>query len=576
MDNNELIKIAEEYTGFEKNDLFKSEVSDLIKNKDYNELNDRFFKQLDFGTGGIRGVIGGGYNRINPYIIQKTTQGLANYINKAVEKGSGSVVIGYDSRRYSDLFAKDAALVLCANNIKVYLFTSLRPTPEISFATRELGSTAGIVLTASHNPAEYNGYKVSWSDGGQIVAPHDKLIIEEVKKASDISIMDEKEALEKGLLKYIDKEVDKPYMEMVEGCFIRKDLIREKGRELKIVYTPLHGAGRIPVEKALSKAGIDVVTVPEQAEPDGNFPTVEFPNPEEASAMKMAVDLAKKEKADLVMGTDPDSDKIGIAVPSGKGDEYVLINGNQLGSMLAHYILSALESTGRIPEKGAVIKTIVTTELQRKIGRSFGVKVYDVLTGFKWIAKLIADFEKTGEKYIFGGEESYGFLVSDKVRDKDAVSAAALTAEMALYNLSEGRSVLEYLDLIYEKYGYYKEDLISKTFKGEKGLKIMSSLMEKLRNTPPASLGSIKVSEIKDYNTGVVCEGLRLPDSNVLQYSLSDGSLVTVRPSGTEPKIKFYISCCESAESGLLKAKETAGRKVSDIKQDIEKIISEL
>ncbi len=576
MDNNELIKIAEEYTGLERNESFRSEVTELIKNNEFDELNDRFFKQLDFGTGGIRGVIGGGYNRINPYIIQKTTQGLANYINTAVENGKGSVVIGYDSRRYSDLFAKEAALVLCANNIKVYLFTSLRPTPEISFAIRQLGSTAGIVLTASHNPAEYNGYKVSWSDGGQIVAPHDKLIIEEVKKASEISMMSEEDAVAKGLLEYIDSEVDEKYLEMVKNCFIRKDLVREKGRELKIVYTPLHGAGRVPVEKALSEAGIDVITVPEQAEPDGNFPTVEFPNPEEASAMKMAVDLAKKEKADLVMGTDPDSDRIGIAVPSGKGDEYVLINGNQLGSMLAHYILSSLDESGKIPEKGAVVKTIVTTELQRKIGASFGVRVYDVLTGFKWIAKLIADFEKTGEKYIFGGEESYGFLVSDKVRDKDAVSAAALTAEMALYNFAEGRSVLEYLDSIYEEYGYYKEGLISKTFKGEKGLKIMSSLMENLRNNPPETLGGIRTDEVRDYEKDVVREGLTLPRSNVLQYSLEDGSLVTVRPSGTEPKIKFYISCCEEADMGLDTAREKADRKVSEITEDIDKIISKL
>ncbi len=574
MNNNKLIKDAQEYIKFEKNESFRAEVAALVKNESYEELSDRFFKQLDFGTGGIRGVIGGGYNRINPYIIRKTTQGLANYINKAVN--NGSVVIGYDSRRYSDLFAKEAALVLCANNIKVYLFTSLRPTPEISFAIRQLGATSGIVLTASHNPAEYNGYKVSWSDGGQIVTPHDKLIIEEVKKATDIKMLTEDEAVSKGLLKYIDKEVDDKYLEMVKDCFIRKNLVREKGKQLKIVYTPLHGAGRVPVEKALFEAGIDVITVPEQAEPDGNFPTVEFPNPEEASAMKMAVDLAKKEKADLVMGTDPDSDRIGIAVPSGRGDEYVLINGNQLGSMLAYYILSSLSEENRIPDKGAIVKTIVTTELQRKIGQGFGVKVYDVLTGFKWIAKLIADFEKTGEKYIFGGEESYGFLVSDKVRDKDAVSAAALTAEMALYNFSKGRTVLEYLDVIYKEFGYYKEGLISETFKGEKGLNIMTSLMNNLRNNPPSTLGGIKVSEVRDYEKDVIIEGLTLPKSNVLQFPLEDGSLVTVRPSGTEPKIKFYISCCENDTSDLEKAKSISDSKVLNIKKDIGKIISEL
>ncbi len=574
MEKNDLIRLADEYIGLEKNRVFSDEISGLLKKENFDELNDRFYKQLDFGTGGIRGIIGGGYNRINPYIIQKTTQGLANYINRAVKSGSGSVAIAYDSRRYSDIFAKEAALVLCANNIKVYLFTSLRPTPELSFAVRHLGCTAGIVLTASHNPAEYNGYKVSWSDGAQIVEPHDRLIIEEVKKAgSDIRMMDEKEALKRGILEYIDSRVDKPYMEMVESCFIRKDLIREKGKDLKIVYTPLHGAGRTPVETALSNAGINVITVPEQAEPDGNFPTVEYPNPEEASAMKMALELGKKEKADLVMGTDPDSDRIGIAVPD-RG-EYVLINGNQLGSMLSYYILSSMDMKGAV-EKGAIIKTIVTTELQRLIGESFGVKVYDVLTGFKWIAKLIADFEKTGETYLFGGEESYGFLVTDRVRDKDAVSAAALTAEMALYNLSNGMSVIEYLDSIYEKYGYFREDLISKTFKGEKGLKVMGALMDSLRTKTPVKLGGLKTASVRDYLKGVVIEGLTLPSSNVLQFTLEEGSIVTVRPSGTEPKIKFYISCRENPGAALDKAKEAVIKKISDIKQDINRIIENI
>ena len=383
--------------------------------------------------------------------------------------------------------------------------------------------------------------------------------------------MDENSALNAGLLEYIDSSIDIPYLEMVESCFIRKNLIKEKGKELKIVYTPLHGAGRMLVENALSKAGVDVITVPEQAEPDGNFPTVKSPNPEEGSAMKMAIDLAKKVKADLVMGTDPDSDRIGIAVPA--GDDYVLITGNQLGSMLAHYILSSL-SEKSLPAKSAIIKTIVTTELQRLIGDSFGVKVYDVLTGFKWIAKLIGEFEKTGEIYLFGGEESYGFLVSSKVRDKDAVSAAALITEMALYNLTNGKSIISYLDSIYEQYGYFKEDLISKTFKGEKGLNAMGTLMETLRNAPPEKLGSINVEKVKDYLKGIVSEGITLPLSNVLQFFLVDGSIVTVRPSGTEPKIKFYISSREKGGLALEKAKESVGKKVSAIKQDINDIIA--
>ncbi|MDX9800337.1 MAG: phospho-sugar mutase [Spirochaetia bacterium] len=581
MENREIKKLAEQYIKFEKNKEFSDEVSKLLSDENYSELGDRFYTELDFGTGGIRGVIGGGYNRINPFIIKKTTQGLANYINKAVSSSGsgekrGSVAIAYDSRRFSPLFAKEAALVLCANNIKVYLFTSLRPTPQLSFAVRELGCTAGIVITASHNPAEYNGYKVSWSDGGQVVEPHDRLIIDEVRKSSGENIreMREKDAVDKKLLQYIDREIDEPYLDMVKGCYLRPDLVREKGKTLKIVYTPLHGAGRIPVEKALKDAGIDVITVPEQAEPDGEFPTVKYPNPEEASAMALALKLAGEVDADLVMGTDPDSDRIGIAVPDrddGKG--FTLINGNQLGSMLAYYILSTLKAQGRMPDKPAIIKTIVTTELQRLIGESFGVTVYDVLTGFKWIADLIAGFEKTGENYVFGGEESYGFLVGTRVRDKDAVSAAVVTAEMTLFGRENGMSVLDFLNSIYEKYGYFRESQVSGTFKGQSGLKIMKNLMSSMRGTPPSDFDGIKVIETRDYKNRIIINNITLPEADVLQFILEERSMITVRPSGTEPKIKFYISCREKPGKKLEQAKSDAADKAAAMEKDIKKII---
>lgn len=580
LNEKELTELAGQYIKSEKDNSFCKEIETLLADKKFDELNDRFYKELDFGTGGIRGIIGGGFNRINPFIIKKTTQGLANYINKAVGNGNGSAVIAFDSRRCSSLFALETALVLCGNNIKTYLFTSLRPTPELSFAVRYLKCTAGIVITASHNPAVYNGYKVSWSDGGQVVTPHDKLIIEEVRKSSleMIQSLPEKEALEKGLLKYIDKEVDQPYLDMVKECFFRPDLVKEKGKEIKIVYTPLHGAGRVLVETALSAAGIDVVTVPEQAEPDGNFPTVQFPNPEEASAMKLAIELAEKEKADLVIGTDPDSDRIGIAVPNkaggATGESYLLINGNQLGSLLVYYISSTLKEQNKLPAKPAIIKTIVTTELQRLIGESFGIKVYDVLTGFKWIADMIASFDKTGEKYICGGEESYGFLVTDKVRDKDAVSAAAVVAEIALYCRSNGMTILDYLNSIYEKYGYFKESLVSGTFKGEKGLLVMKNLMTELREKPFKTLGGIAVKEIRDYNIGVTINNVPIPKSDVLQFILEDGSIVSVRPSGTEPKVKFYLSCREKPNKNLQEAKASVDTKAAQIEKELKDVIA--
>ena len=577
MEQNELLELAREYIAAENHPHFKEEMQSLLDAQDYDELSDRFYTQLSFGTGGLRGVIGGGYNRMNPLMVRRTTQGLACYIKENSGSSAPSVAIAFDSRNFSSDFAETAALTLCANGIKAYLFSSLRPTPVLSFAVRELGCTSGIVVTASHNPKEYNGYKVYWSDGGQIIAPHDTGIIEEVRAVEgEIPSMGRAEAEQAGLLVSIDREIDDAFVELIKSYSLRKELMHERGKELKVVYTPLHGTGTMMVERILSEAGIQVITVPEQREPDGDFPTVKSPNPEEASAMKMALELAASEKADLVMGTDPDSDRLGIAVPD-KDGSYLLLNGNQLGSLLVDYILLSHSEAGTMPSNPRIVKTIVTTELQRLIAESYGAESYDVLTGFKYIADLMKRFEFTGEEYIFGGEESYGFLVEREVRDKDAVSAAFLTAEMALYNRSLGRSVLDHLNDIYKRFGLYRESLISAVFKGERGAKTMSELMETLRSSPPEKIGESGVEKVKDYLDGTTLdrtkgsreENIDLPSSNVLQFLLADGSMVTARPSGTEPKIKFYASCCSATGVPLDEAEDAVRRKLEAIEADI-------
>jgi len=576
---NNIKEKAAEYLDFEENEYFRNELIEVLEKGTEGELSDRFYTDLGFGTGGLRGVIGGGYNRMNPYTVRKATQGLADYINKQTK--GGSVAIAYDSRNYSDLFAREAALTLCANGIKVFLFTALRPTPELSYAVRELGATAGIVVTASHNPPEYNGYKVYWSDGGQITPPHDSGIIEMVNAVRNPEkAMNEKDALEAGLLEYMDKEIDDAYIAMVKKYFLNPELIKNKGCELKVVYTPLHGTGTMLVERILGELGIEVVTVPQQREPDGNFPTVDYPNPEEASAMQMALDLGKKLGADLVLGTDPDADRLGIAVPDTRGD-YVLVSGNQLGCLLGDYIFSELKRQDRMPEKPVLIKTIVTTELQRLIGESYGADVVDVLTGFKYIGEKIREFETTGQNYVFGGEESYGYLVETEVRDKDAVSAAVLTAEMALVDRDRGLSLLDHLNDIYRRFGYFKEIMVSKTFKGQSGLEKIDSLMSVLRENTPEAFGMSRVKLVRDYSKRIETEpasgrekAITLPVSNVLQFVLEDQSIITVRPSGTEPKIKFYASC--RAAEGLTQEKAAAEveDKLSKIKEDIEAVCS--
>jgi phosphoglucomutase len=585
MDNSTIVQKAQEYLLLEKNPGFRKDIQELLEKNDISGLHERFWQELAFGTGGIRGVIGGGYNRLNSFIIRKTTQGLANYIKRSVPAAGASAVIAFDSRHFSDLFSQEAAEVLCGNGITTYLFSSLRPTPELSFAVRFLKATAGIVVTASHNPPEYNGYKVYWSDGGQIVAPQDKEIVDEVRKVEGRTIvsMEKEQAVKKGLLKIIDKEIDGPFIDMVKRLSLRPALVREKGAGLKVVYTPLNGAGAMPVERALGEMGIRVTFVEEQKRPDGDFPTVSFPNPEEASAMKMAIDLAIKEKADLVLGTDPDADRLGIAVPDTTG--YILVTGNQLGALLLDYIVTARREAGTLPANAVVIKSIVTTELQRLIAEDSGVACIDVLTGFKYIGQKIHEFEsgKTDGTFVFGTEESYGFLVGTDVRDKDAVSAATMTAEMAAFHRSRGSSVMGRLSELHEKYGYFEEALLSRYFKGEKGMQIMSGLMAGLRESPPRTIAGQKVVLVKDYlkrrsfspDRASEAAAIELPPSDVLQFLCADQSIISARPSGTEPKIKFYVSCrCRPGMQLDAARRETAGR-ISIIKGEINAIIEE-
>ena len=553
-------KLAHEYIEAEQFPLFRDQVAELLAQIEQDsceraqtKLYERFYKSLSFGTGGLRGEIGGGRNRINCYTIRKATQGLAQYICQNVDKDKRHVCLAYDSRNYSDLFAKEAALILCANGIRSTLFTSLRPTPELSFAVRQLGCCAGIVVTASHNPAKYNGYKVYWDDGAQVVSPHDTGIIAQVEAVSgELPAISEQEATDQGLLHWVDKEIDDPYIEMLASQSLRPELFQKPS--IQLVYTPLHGAGRHSVEMALKRLGIEVFTVPEQAEPDGNFPTTPFPNPEIAPAMKLALNYAKQRSADLVLGTDPDADRLGIAVPDTNG-EYILISGNQLGAMLCDYLFQTLKEQQRLPSNAAFVNTIVTSNLQNRIARSYGVTDFKVLTGFKYIAALLREWEQSGDyHYIFGCEESYGYLIGSAVRDKDAVSATLATVEMALWNAKQGRSLLNYLNDIYMRYGYYQETLIDHYFEGSQGSKTMNLMMENLRKESPSEIGGIQMESIKDYLEGTttviesseVSHDIALPKSNVIQFYGVEGSIITARPSGTEPKIKFYASCVSS------------------------------
>lgn len=533
-------------------DATKEELVSIAENE--KEIEDRFYKDLEFGTGGLRGVIGAGSNRINKYTVRKATQGLANYINKqgkaAAEAG---VVIAYDSRRMSSEFAKETALVLNANGIKSYLYSELQPTPILSFSVRELNATAGVVITASHNPPQYNGYKVYWSDGGQIPPERAEEIIKEINAVDSfdkIVTMDQKEAEDKGLLCWIGEEVLKKYIDRVKGLCVNPQLVKEWGKDLKIIYTPLHGSGNKPVRRVLKEVGFEqVAVVPEQEMPDPNFSTVSYPNPEEKEAFNLAIEMAKRDGADIIIGTDPDCDRVGAVVKNREGD-YIVLTGNQVGSLLVDYILGAKKQKGDLPQNGVIIKTIVTSEMGREIAKSYGIETIDTLTGFKFIGEKINEFEKTGEhSFIFGYEESYGYLAGDFVRDKDAVIASLLVCEMAAYYKSRGMSLYEGLVELWEKYGYYNEVLKSINMEGKEGMERIKAIMDELRSNPPKQLNDVKVARIEDYLESKAynlsedkTEDIVLPVSNVLRYILADGSWFCVRPSGTEPKIKLYFS----------------------------------
>ena len=553
----------EKYNEWINSDIINEEIKDELKNiKDEKEIEDRFYKDLDFGTGGLRGIIGAGSNRMNIYTVSKATQGFANYLNESFE--NPSVAVAYDSRNMSKEFATAAALTLCANGVKVFLYESLRPTPVLSFAVRHLNCKGGIVVTASHNPKQYNGYKVYDEFGGQVTDEKANKIISLVNEVKDFSMiknMSEEEALNKGLLVYIGEDVDKAYIDEVKNLTIRKELVKEKAKDLKIIYTPIHGSGNIPVRRVLSELGYsNVKVVKEQEEPNGNFPTAPYPNPEMPQVFELALEMAKQESPDIIFGTDPDCDRIGVVVKESNG-EFKVLTGNQTGLLLTHYVLSALKETNSLPENGVVIKTIVTTEGARKIAEDFGIELMDVLTGFKYIGEKIREFRESGDKkYLFGFEESYGYLAGEFVRDKDAVIASMLIAEMTLYYKEQGMSLYEALIKLYEKYGYYKETLISIELEGKEGQEKIASCIDALRNSPIESVEGVKISTKLDYklsleeSNGVKSE-IKLPKSNVLKYILEDGSSFVVRPSGTEPKMKIYLavkgSSLENAESEI-------------------------
>ena len=515
------------------------------------EIEDRFYRQLEFGTGGLRGVIGAGTNRMNIYTVRQATQGLANYIISQNGQDKG-VAIAYDSRIMSPEFSDEAALCLNANGIKTYRFESLRPTPELSFSVRELGCIAGIVITASHNPREYNGYKVYWEDGAQITAPKDAQIIGEVnaiKDYAEIKKMTTEEAKVAGLYEVIGKEIDDKYMEALKKLVLHPEAIKQMASSLKIVYTPLHGTGNVPVRRVLKELGFEQVTVvPEQELPDGNFPTVSYPNPEDKKAFALALDLAKKVDADLVLATDPDADRLGVYAKDTKTGEYKVFTGNMSGMLICEYEMSQKKALGILPDNGALVTTIVSSNMAQAVAKEYGMKFIECLTGFKYIGEQIKFFEQTGSnEYVFGFEESYGCLVGTHARDKDAVVAVMALCEAAAYYKTQGITLWDQMLNIYNKYGYYKEDLFTMTFKGADGAKKMQDMMDAYRKNTPKQVGAYKVLRLRDYKNDVITDlatgettPTGLPKSNVLYFELENDAWFCVRPSGTEPKIKFY------------------------------------
>ncbi len=569
------MEYLEKYEQWLNNKMFdeqtKTELANIKGNNE--EIKDRFYKDLEFGTAGLRGIIGAGTNRMNYYTVGKATQGLANFIIK--EKGEKQgVAIAYDSRRMSPEFSKRAALILNANGIKTYLFDSLRPTPELSFAVRELGCIAGIVITASHNPPEYNGYKVYWADGAQIIAPKDKQIITEVNNIEDyseIKLISEEEAKNKGLFNIIGKEIDDRYMEELHKLVLNPEAIKEMAKDIKIVYTPFNGTGNLPARRILDELGFEnVYVVPEQEMPDGEFTTLAYPNPEDPKAFELALKLAKEVEADIVLATDPDADRLGVYAKDVKTGEYKAFTGNMSGLLIAEYQLSQRKEKGLLPQNGALIKTIVSSNMADQMVKEYNIKLIEVLTGFKYIGEQIRVFEQNHKyEYIFGYEESYGCLVGTHARDKDAIVAVMALCETAAYYKKHGLTLWDQMINIYNKYGYYREDLASITLKGADGATKIQNMMSKMRNNPPVRIGRWDVKAVRDYRiqerkemmTGNTSK-IDLPTSNVLYYELSNDAWCCARPSGTEPKIKFYIG--------------VKGNSLEDSKQQAEELKAEV
>lgn len=543
---------------------------------DENEKKERFYRSLEFGTAGLRGIIGAGTNRMNIYTVRKATQGLANYIMKNNGKEKG-VAIAYDSRRMSPEFADEAALCLAANGIKAFVFDALRPTPELSFAVRKLGCIAGINITASHNPPEYNGYKVYWEDGAQITPPHDKGIMAEVEAVTDYSsvkTMSLEDAKAAGLYETIGAAVDDAYMEELKKQVIHQDAIDQVSKELKIVYSPLHGTGNVPVRRVLKELGFkNVYVVKEQELPDGEFPTVSYPNPEAAEAFELGLKLAKEVEADLILATDPDADRLGVYVKDSVSGEYKVLTGNMSGCLLADYEIGQRKATAGLPEDGCLIKTIVTSNMADAIAKSYGVRLIEVLTGFKYIGQQILGFETSGKgNYLFGFEESYGCLIGTHARDKDAVVATMALCEAAAYYKTQGKTLWDAMVDMYEKYGYYKDDIQSITLKGMEGLAKIQEILETLRKETPETVGDYKVLRARDYKADTIRDlatgevtATGLPSSNVLYYDLSDDAWLCVRPSGTEPKVKFYYGVKGTSLEDADKKSAALGKEVLEM-----------
>ncbi len=573
------MEYLEEYKRWCEGPEFDEETKkELLSIKDdVKEIEDRFYKELEFGTAGLRGVIGAGTNRMNKYTVGKATQGLANYILEQGSQDKG-VAISYDSRRMSKEFSMQTALILCANGIKTYLFENLRPVPELSFAVRELGCTAGVMITASHNPPKYNGYKVYWDDGAQIVEPRDKEIIAKVRAVdnfSDIKEITKKEAQEKGLLNFIGTEMDDKYLEILKAKVLNPEIVKKEGKTLKVVYTPLHGTGNTIAERLLNEIGIEnVYVVPEQKEPDGEFPTVSYPNPEDKAAFKLALELADKVDADVVLATDPDADRLGIFAKDAKTGKYMEYTGNMSALLIAEYRISQMQEKGILPEDGMIITTVVSSNLTQAIANNYGLDCIEVLTGFKNIGKIMRqEEEKNGKKYVFGFEESYGCLIGDYARDKDGIAAVMALCEAACYYKSKGKTLWDAMEDIYKKYGYYKETQVAIVLEGAEGAEKIKEMMTNMRNTPVEKIGNYAVLNFKDIDRDFAKNMVTgeetttgLPKSNVLYYGLEDDSWCCIRPSGTEPKIKLYMGVKGSSE-------EDAIQKLDELKNAMVAIV---